>query len=127
MVQEPPEVPHHLHHQFQMRTGFLHPAFHPEGVRRLPPFPPVRRTRERRRVHDPVRGVSRQQGGIALVGRNVSGSPLSGRTVFFPPMNEAGVRTISAAFRSVGIEARAMPPSGEETLLLGGGRRGGGW
>ena len=35
-------------------------------------------------------------------------------------MNEAGVRTISAAFRSVGIEARAMPPSDEETLLLGG-------
>jgi predicted nucleotide-binding protein (sugar kinase/HSP70/actin superfamily) len=35
-------------------------------------------------------------------------------------MNEAGVRTISAAFRSVGIEARPMPPSDEETLLLGG-------
>ncbi len=50
----------------------------------------------------------------------MSGSPLHGRTVFFPPMTEAGVRTISAAFRSVGIEARPMPPSDEETLLLGG-------
>ncbi len=55
-----------------------------------------------------------------MVGRNVSGSPLTGRTVFFPPMTEAGVHTISAAFRSVGIDARAMPPSDEETLLLGG-------
>lgn len=54
------------------------------------------------------------------MGRNVSGSPLSGRTVFFPPMTEASVRTIAAAFRSVGIEARSMPPSDEETLLLGG-------
>ena len=35
-------------------------------------------------------------------------------------MTEAGVRTIAAAFRSVGIEARPMPPSDEETLLLGG-------
>lgn len=50
----------------------------------------------------------------------MSSSPLSGRTVFFPPMTEAGVRTIAAAFRSVGIEARAMPPSDEETLALGG-------
>ncbi len=35
-------------------------------------------------------------------------------------MTEASVRTIAAAFRSVGIEARSMPPSDEETLLLGG-------
>jgi len=35
-------------------------------------------------------------------------------------MTEAGVRTIAAAFRSVGIEARPMPPSDEETLVLGG-------
>ncbi len=54
------------------------------------------------------------------MGGNVSGSPLFGRTVFIPPMTEAGVRTISAAFRSVGIDARPMPPSDEETLLLGG-------
>ncbi len=54
------------------------------------------------------------------MGEPVNASPLSGRTVFFPPMAEAGVRTISAAFRSVGIEARPMPPSDEETLVLGG-------
>lgn len=35
-------------------------------------------------------------------------------------MTEAGVRTIAAAFRSVGIEARPLPPSDEETLVLGG-------
>ena len=55
-----------------------------------------------------------------MVGGSMSGSPLAGRTVFFPPMTEAGVRTIAAAFRSVGIDARPMPPSDEETLLLGG-------
>ena len=55
-----------------------------------------------------------------MVGERVSGSPLAGRTVFFPPMTEAGVRTIAAAFRSVGIDARPMPSSDEETLLLGG-------
>ncbi len=54
------------------------------------------------------------------MGRKVRRNPLDGRTVFFPPMTEAGVRTISAAFRSVGIEARPMPPSDEETLLFGG-------
>jgi len=54
------------------------------------------------------------------VGGNVSGSPLEGRTVFFPTMTEAGSQVIAAAFRSVGIEARAMPPSDEETLVLGG-------
>jgi len=55
-----------------------------------------------------------------MVGRSVSGSRLAGRTVFIPTMAEAGVHTISAAFRSVGIDAVAMPPSDEETLLLGG-------
>ena len=54
------------------------------------------------------------------MGGNVSGSPLAGRTVFFPTMAEAGSRAIAAAFRSVGIDARTMPPSDEETLVLGG-------
>ncbi len=54
------------------------------------------------------------------MGRKVSRNPLDGRTVFFPPMTEAGVRSIAAAFRSVGIDARPMPPSDEETMLLGG-------
>jgi predicted nucleotide-binding protein (sugar kinase/HSP70/actin superfamily) len=35
-------------------------------------------------------------------------------------MAEAGSRAIAAAFRSVGIEARPMPPSDEETMVLGG-------
>jgi predicted nucleotide-binding protein (sugar kinase/HSP70/actin superfamily) len=48
------------------------------------------------------------------------GSPLSGRTVYFPSMTEAGVMAIASAFRSVGIDAEAMPPSDDETLLLGG-------
>ncbi|MEK6780038.1 MAG: hypothetical protein AABY80_10260 [Candidatus Deferrimicrobiota bacterium] len=54
------------------------------------------------------------------MGGKVSGSPLEGRTVFFPTMTVAGSKAIAAAFRSVGIETRAMPPPDEETLLLGG-------
>ncbi|MBI5342754.1 MAG: hypothetical protein HZB63_05485 [Deltaproteobacteria bacterium] len=54
------------------------------------------------------------------MGGNVSGSPLAGRTVFFPTMAEAGSRAIASAFRSVGIDAMPMPPSDEETLVLGG-------
>jgi predicted nucleotide-binding protein (sugar kinase/HSP70/actin superfamily) len=54
------------------------------------------------------------------MGATVSGSPLSGRTVYFPSMTEAGVRCIASAFRSVGLDARPMPPSDEETLALGG-------
>jgi predicted nucleotide-binding protein (sugar kinase/HSP70/actin superfamily) len=47
-------------------------------------------------------------------------APLSGRTVFFPSMTDGGARVLAAAFRSVGIEAEPMPPSDEETLVLGG-------
>ncbi len=54
------------------------------------------------------------------MGAAVSGSPLSGKTVYFPSMSEAGVRVIAAAFRSVGIDAKSMPPSDEETMVLGG-------
>ncbi len=54
------------------------------------------------------------------MGAKVTGSPLSGKTVYFPSMTEAGVRAIAAAFRSVGIDARPMPPSDEETMVLGG-------
>lgn len=54
------------------------------------------------------------------MGGNMSGSPLAGRTVFFPTMTEAGSRAIASAFKSVGIDAQPMPPSDEETLVLGG-------
>ncbi len=54
------------------------------------------------------------------MGATVSGSPLAGRTVYFPSMTEAGVRALASAFRSMGIDAEAMPPSDDETLALGG-------
>jgi predicted nucleotide-binding protein (sugar kinase/HSP70/actin superfamily) len=50
----------------------------------------------------------------------VSRDPLKGRTVYFPSMTEAGAKVTAAAFRSVGVEARPMPPSDAETLALGG-------
>jgi len=54
------------------------------------------------------------------MGAKVNGSPLNGRTVYFPSMTDAGVQALSSAFRSVGIDAVAMPPSDDETLVLGG-------
>jgi predicted nucleotide-binding protein (sugar kinase/HSP70/actin superfamily) len=54
------------------------------------------------------------------MGAAVNGSPLDGKTVYFPSMSEAGVRVIASAFRSVGIDAKSMPPSDEETMVLGG-------
>ncbi len=50
----------------------------------------------------------------------MSENPLKGRTVYFPSMTEAGAMVTAAAFRSVGIEARPMPPSDAETLAMGG-------
>jgi len=47
-------------------------------------------------------------------------NPLADRTVFFPAMTASGVRAVTAAFRSLGIQAESMPPSDEETLELGG-------
>jgi predicted nucleotide-binding protein (sugar kinase/HSP70/actin superfamily) len=54
------------------------------------------------------------------MGATVTGSPLAGRTVFFPSMTEPGVRALASAFRSLGFEAEPMPPSDDETLALGG-------
>jgi predicted nucleotide-binding protein (sugar kinase/HSP70/actin superfamily) len=54
------------------------------------------------------------------MGAAVNGSPLDGKTVYFPSMSEAGVRVIASAFRSVGIDAKSMAPSDEETMVLGG-------
>ena len=47
-------------------------------------------------------------------------NPLADRTVFIPTMTKAGVMAVAAAFYTEGIKAEAMPPSDEETLLLGG-------
>ncbi|MCE5250664.1 hypothetical protein LLG96_10645 [bacterium] len=44
---------------------------------------------------------------------------LKGRTVYIPPMTQAGARLLAAVFRSQGIEARITPPSDARTLELG--------
>lgn len=54
------------------------------------------------------------------MGAGVNRAPVAGRTVYFPTMTEGGARAIAAAFRSVGIDAKPLPPSDEETLALGG-------
>ena len=44
---------------------------------------------------------------------------LAGRTLWIPRMTSVGARTTAAVFRSVGIDARATPPSDDRTLDLG--------
>lgn len=45
--------------------------------------------------------------------------PLEGRTVWVHPMTAGGARMVAAVFRSVGIDARVLPPSDSTTLELG--------
>ncbi|MFA6470961.1 MAG: hypothetical protein WCU00_02885 [Candidatus Latescibacterota bacterium] len=44
---------------------------------------------------------------------------LYGRTLYIHPMTQAGARLLAATYRSIGIEARVLPPSDERTLELG--------
>lgn len=45
---------------------------------------------------------------------------IEGRTLYVPQMAHDGARTVAAAMRSVGIDARVSPSSDERTLELGG-------
>ncbi len=46
-------------------------------------------------------------------------SGLNGRRLYVPRMNDCAAETMAAAFRSVGIDAVALPPSDARTLELG--------
>ena len=56
-----------LHHQFQVRARFLHQAFRPRGRRSAAADSAIRRARQRRRLHDALRSVSRQQRNPAML------------------------------------------------------------
>ena len=56
-----------LHHQLQVRARFLHQAFRPRGRRRAAAGPAVRRARQRRRLHDALRSLPRQQRNSAML------------------------------------------------------------
>ncbi len=45
---------------------------------------------------------------------------LEGRTLYVHPMTYSGARCLSAAFRSLGVDAKLPPPSDEITMDLGG-------
>ena len=45
---------------------------------------------------------------------------LEGRKLWIPRMSGVGARMAAAAFRSMGIDASATPPSNDDTLELGG-------
>ncbi len=59
---------HHLPDQLQVRTRLVHQALHRPGFTRPLLGPAVRRAHQRRRGHDPLRGLSGQQGVPTLVG-----------------------------------------------------------
>ena len=54
------QSPHGLHHQFQVRARFVHQALRPRGRRRAAAGSPIRRSRQRCRLHDALRSVSGQ-------------------------------------------------------------------
>ena len=60
VVAEPAQSPHGVHHEFQVRPRFVHQAFRPRGRRRADADSPIRRTRQRCRVYDALRGLSGQ-------------------------------------------------------------------
>ena len=63
----PRAAAHHLPDELQVRPRLLHQALHPGGLGQALPHAAVRRAPERRRRHDSLRGLSRQQGLPALV------------------------------------------------------------
>ena len=89
----------------------------------------VRRARQRRRLHDALRSVPRQQRDFAMLSllteRPQSQSAdglvaLKGKTIYIPPMAHGSARTFAAGFRALGLDARITPPSDDRTLELGG-------
>ena len=52
-------------------------------------------------------------------GKSQSDNILAGRTLWIPRMSAIGARTTTAVLRSVGVDARATPPSNDRTLELG--------
>ncbi len=50
---------------------------------------------------------------------NENGKGIKGRTLYLPPMTQAGSRMLAAVFRSGGVEARPTPPSDVRTMELG--------
>ncbi|HEU0141673.1 MAG TPA: hypothetical protein VFQ79_18260 [Bryobacteraceae bacterium] len=46
--------------------------------------------------------------------------PLTGKTVYIPPMAYGSARAFAAGFRALGVDARLTPPSDERTKELGG-------
>ncbi|MBD3184572.1 hypothetical protein GF312_19985, partial [Candidatus Poribacteria bacterium] len=50
---------------------------------------------------------------------SVEEKTIEGRTLYVPPMAYDGAKLISAAMRSIGIDARIFPPADERTLELG--------
>ena len=78
VVAEHPQPPHHLHDQLQVRARFLREALHGRRLLGAVLGVAVRRAHQRRRGHDAVRGIPRQQGLSALVGPGRQGRKRTG-------------------------------------------------
>ncbi len=63
----PAEPAPDLHLELQVRAGLLHQALHARGRRRAAAGAAVRRARQRRRLHDALRSLPRQQRNSAML------------------------------------------------------------
>jgi len=61
-----------------------------------------------------------QQSTLERKGYSRGSHPLTGKTVYIPPMAYGSARAFAAGFRALGVDARLTPPSDEQTKELGG-------
>ena len=121
-----PEPARGLHLQLQVRPGQLHQIVHRRRRRQTLAGAAVRRTRQRRGFHHPLRSLSRLQrisampNGCRHLSRKIGPDhPLAGKTVYIPTMAEGSAEAFAAVFRWLGVDAMPTPPSDERTRELG--------
>ena len=124
------EPAHDLHLELQVRAGLLHQALHARGRGRAAAGAAIRRARQRRRLHDALRSVPRQQRNSAMLPigdgdiapkRQASRRPSTKGQADLHSADgvrqRAGVR--GGAFRAIGLDAEPTPPSDHRTRELG--------
>ena len=124
----PPQSARGVHLEFQVRPRFLHQVVHGRRRRKTRPGAAVRRTLQRRRLHHPLRSLSRQQRIPAMLAvrhrhlsRKISAATSAGRQEGLHPRHGAGQRGGVCAACSAGWAStpHPTPPSNERTRELG--------
>ena len=122
-----PEAARRLHLQLQVRPGQLYQVVHRRRRAQTLAGAAIRRTRQRRGIHYPLRSLSRFQRisamskGCRHLSRKIGPDhPLAGKTVYIPTMADGSAEAFAAVFRWLGVDALPTPPSDERTRELGG-------